>query len=305
MSVESIDSTPFPRFSQWNIIVDIWGCKIAHFPEINKVFINQWEIDPYFPLIAVSLFTSSFIFGIFFIENYIHNPKITYSHHIASYVLWFIAYFSVFCRTPGYLPYFWAFNTEKSFSYDEQMNGVAVNEEQISYALSKARPPRASFSRKARRIVLKADHYCVWVGKWIGFENYRYFYIQVFWSIVYFISFFGMIYPDLKRVIFDGFEFSFLRVITYVYGIVALGFSIFLIRLFWFHSWLISTNQTTLEVLYDVYPYENPFDLGCYMNFKQVFGPTKCIPCWMCPIPYSTNADGFTFEKKDKEIKQI
>mmetsp|Transcript_31372 Transcript_31372/g.50943 ORF Transcript_31372/g.50943 Transcript_31372/m.50943 type:complete len:239 (+) Transcript_31372:169-885(+) len=165
------------------------------------------------------------------------------------------------------------------------------------------KPPRAHYDNVSGMIVLNMDHFCPWVANTIGYANYRYFLLMLFWTFV------GCAYVVLMltpRVYYYGIGSKLYILVIYV---TAFSFSVVLTMFLAFHSFLISTGQTTIDFWMNLRqraiakrqktntPWENPFDLGMRRNWEQVFGrvhwsrailPSLRRPPWP---PYATKQD--------------
>ncbi|EAX97810.1 DHHC zinc finger domain containing protein [Trichomonas vaginalis G3] len=85
------------------------------------------------------------------------------------------------------------------------MNGVAMFQEQVTFAKSNPLPPRSSFSVTARRFVIRADHICAYMQSWVGFKNHKYFIQTTLWSAIYSLLYMvgqiPIIYEGIKLII--------------------------------------------------------------------------------------------------------
>lgn len=71
------------------------------------------------------------------------------------------------------------------------------------------RPPRAHHCKVCRKCVLKHDHHCPWTGNCIGFANFKFFLISIFWITM--LLYYGELCVLSKFLIF-GFEACFFTI---------------------------------------------------------------------------------------------
>lgn len=211
------------------------------------------------------------------------------------FFIWIVSYFCACCRSPGYLPFYWSVEKKEVFTYEQQMDGVCTNDEQKQFATYNYRPERGSFSQQARRLVLKADHICKWIANWVGLKNYRYFYQTVLWFLIYFIDWFVVFILVFVRIGQDGWKTRVGNIGILVCVIPIGGFLIFVIIIFRRHTRYTVHNTTTLQQfrLKKNADKHNYYDLGCWNNCVQVFGPAKCCICWFFPVPIKREWGGF------------
>ena len=125
--------------------------------------------------------------------------------------------------------------------------------------------PRAHFDHVTKRLVLNMDHYCPWMFNVVGYMNYRYFFLflaYVFFTCVYGIlitvrPFMALIHSPSGRGAWkilhaDG-TASPLRLgsqagtaVQYTF-LLALSIGLAVSLLFFWHVYLVSTAQTTIE----------------------------------------------------------
>ncbi|XP_025817746.1 probable protein S-acyltransferase 4 isoform X2 [Panicum hallii] len=138
------------------------------------------------------------------------------------------------------------------------------------------RPPRASHCSICNNCVQKFDHHCPWVGQCIGLRNYRFFFLFISTSTFLCLYVFVLSWLNIaaQRGSHGG---SLLRSMTgeplslvlIVYTFVSAWF---VGGLTVFHTYLMSTNQTTYENFrYRYDKKENPYDRGVPANISEVF----------------------------------
>jgi len=164
------------------------------------------------------------------------------------------------------------------------------------------KPDRTHHCRKCNRCVLKMDHHCPWTNSCIGFYNYRYYLLLLFygtvsttwlviahWRIVY-----SIYYVEDKTwtdwwIIFDWAWSAFMAVNCAMLGL--------------FHMSLVIKNLTTLEWKEKkgtVSNFRNVYDLNPVDNFTQVFGLNAFI--WLIPTRYGVLGDGLSFPTNKEAV---
>jgi hypothetical protein len=271
-------------------------CNIAYFPAIKRYFVNQWECQPRYPAGVILGFCVSFFFAIFSIFSLHSGTQEIVLAAITSFtfLLWLISYLCAVFSSPGYIPFFWVVERGERFTYDQQMSGVITTKDQFDFANNNERPERASLSKQARRMVLRADHICPWIANWVGLKNYRWFMLKLIWSILYFANWFVVLAFDaveMKRKWRT--DASFIGMLCC--ALPAFGFGGFIVVIFTRHFGFSTHNTTTLQEfkkkkLKDKHNY---YDLGCWRNCESVMGPGKCCLCWFFPVPIFREWGGY------------
>ncbi|KAE9601371.1 hypothetical protein Lal_00023948 [Lupinus albus] len=173
------------------------------------------------------------------------------------------------------------------------VNGISVKVKYCDTCML-YRPLRCSHCSVCDNCVERFDHHCPWVGQCIGLRNYRFYYIFVFSSTLLCLYIHGFCWVYIKRIM-DSEEISIWRAMIKTPASIALIIYSFVCVWFVggltvFHTYLISTNQSTYENFRYRYDEQaNPYDRGILENFKQVFctsiSPSKNNFRSKVPIP--------------------
>ncbi|KAL4657368.1 putative palmitoyltransferase ZDHHC20 isoform X1 [Arapaima gigas] len=171
------------------------------------------------------------------------------------------------------------------------------------------KPDRCHHCSTCDTCVLKMDHHCPWVNNCVGFSNYKFFILFLFYAMLYclfiaatvlryFIKFWTVSCCGVEL------EASFTNELPDTYAkfhvlflfFVAAMFFISILSLFSYHLWLVAKNRSTIEAfrapVFRNGPDKNGFSLGYSKNLSQVFGDQKKF--WLLPV-YSSLGDGHTF----------
>ena len=165
--------------------------------QIKRMYCGYWECNFAFPVIVtiIVLFCYSvFLVNLFFRNNdHIILNVILLLFSLFFIILFLMTYFQAVCYDPGYLPFDWNGKYQTSdnlkipktkFTWREIMAGTAVRKDQFDYALNVPRPLGCSFSRTSGRYIIRADHFCSWIGNWIGIRNNKQFILIPFWGFI-------------------------------------------------------------------------------------------------------------------------
>lgn len=160
----------------------------------------------------------------------------------------------------------------------------------------KYKPDRCHHCRSCQRCVLRMDHHCPWILNCVGFYNYKYFLMLLFYGDLSCLFVAKSIYPTVQEVLQQPWS---PRVVAVVYAdaMSLLLFSIvtpFLV----FHASLLCSNMTTIEYCEKATKYRSvesrppvDYNVGVGSNISIVLGPWYL---WLLPVA-SGIGDGFAF----------
>jgi len=267
------------------------------------IIINAIAVWSYFAYVVILCFDS--------VEDPIERAIYLIFYH-PFFLMFMISYWKAILTSPGYVPskfYLTSEDTEKYESAEnpqDVVNDIAKDLPIVTFAVNKStrfcepchmiKPDRSHHCSMCQRCVLKMDHHCPWVNNCVGWGNYKYFVLFLFYSILYtmyitfttlkyFIKFWGGNHMDTRSSLHILFLFF-----------VAAMFSVSLWSLFGFHCFLTLNNRSTLESFrgptFQHGPDKNGFNLGKMNNVKQVFGNSKWK--WILPV-FTTLGNGVVY----------
>ncbi|KAH0785825.1 DHHC zinc finger domain containing protein [Histomonas meleagridis] len=152
----------------------------------NRVFWGFLELGccMQFIVVVLALFPVCVFAAVVFIHLSLALQIVSTITILFCFIMFFWAYFGASCSDPGFLPYDWIQTQKYTYSWEEQLSGLAITKEQVDYACNN-RPKFASFSRSSGRFVIRADHICGWINNWVGKRNHKQFMLMALWGGLY------------------------------------------------------------------------------------------------------------------------
>ncbi|VEV56331.1 palmitoyltransferase DHHC9, putative [Plasmodium vinckei vinckei] len=207
------------------------------------------------------------------------------------FVLYYWAFVKCSACDPGYVDDTWEINAEE--------NNIQIESRKIrNYTPNKyticdkcnylVRPERSHHCRTCQRCVLKMDHHCPWIGTCVGEKNLKFFFLFLLYGL--FISLYVnlTIMPQFVKSIYESDESKESHQMHHAAIFISISatttLSLALIFMVFRYIYFISHNITTIE---SSYTDKNPYDIGTYSNWKEVFGNFQ----WKWFFPF--NPDNF------------
>ena len=265
----------------------------------NKIFVfNRWRcqisITPILLIFCALFFlilNSIFLFPHFGLEGKIMNGVTA-----LFCLLFIISYTLTIFIGPGFFPYYWyqkklqsegnIDNNEYNFLIHEDDNspsGIITMNEQFLWAKSKPRPPRSILSSSEGRIIIRPDHFCFATTSWIGKRNHKFFIIFNIYNFIYCLL---IILYSVRLIVFqfknEGWVWKFHFLFAFISIIFGLYFGFFSLMFFIYSCYFAVRGYTSLELTM-LRKNVSVLNKGLKRNLEDIFGPIKCLPCWLCP----------------------
>lgn len=168
---------------------------------------------------------------------------------------------------------------------------------------NKYKPDRAHHCRICSMCILKMDHHCPWIYNCVGFKNYKYFFLLLFYAAVDLWFCVANLTQSVKDCVLLP-DTPFLRMFLCLFGWTLAVFLGVLATAFWcFHIWLASRAMTTVEFCEKHLPKKrggggpkhtynsSVYHLGAWGNLKATLGEHVCVMLLpICP-PHGSGLD--------------
>jgi len=175
---------------------------------------------------------------------------------------------------------------------------------------NKFKPDRCHHCRICRTCILKMDHHCPWIYNCVGFKNYKYFFLLLFYSVADLWLIIAYMSVSVRLCALKP-DTPFVIMFLTLFGWTLATFLGLLATLFWcFHIWLAAKAMTTVEFCEKHLPkkkggdktasYDNSvYNLGLYGNLKATLGDNVfCMLLPLCP----PSGNGLDFVNADMRL---
>jgi hypothetical protein len=218
---------------------------------------------------------------------------------ITWFVFWLlVSLYKAYSTEPGAIPdsHDWAIPNDDASYESEPLLAVERKKDgglRTCSWCSKKKPDRCHHCRLCNRCVLKMDHHCPWINNCVGYFNYKYFFLTVFYAVASLLMVDFTFWETVVISLRDdetGIEVCFFVVVVYsLILLLSLAITGFLI----FHCYLTLSQYTTIEYCEkrrNKSQYKtSPFKRSCIENIQEALGNKWYL--WLLPFKYREDDD--------------
>mmetsp|Transcript_106587 Transcript_106587/g.340009 ORF Transcript_106587/g.340009 Transcript_106587/m.340009 type:complete len:373 (+) Transcript_106587:222-1340(+) len=173
----------------------------------------------------------------------------------------------------------------------------------------KYKPDRCHHCRPCNTCILRMDHHCPWIYNCVGFHNYKYFFLLLFYTVCDTQFIVWTMAESMIRVVDESAPFA--QMFFTLFGLtLALFLGSLATPFFGFHIWLTAMGLTTIEFCEkrlpkksegqtsgdcctDMMENDSIWNLGCWGNMTAALGSNLLL--WPFPIS-GPSGDGLTYQ---------
>lgn len=178
------------------------------------------------------------------------------------------------------------------------------------------KPDRTHHCRQCKKCTLAMDHHCPYLRNCIGYLNYKYFFLLLFYGCIYCISFCAIMSFKFRQAVQRPLTMVDVFVIFVWFLGIAMCFVI--VPFFGLHCWLVYNAYTTVEFcekyrakdskkfksgqsVASVYR-TSLFQKGLYQNICYTLGPNPLF--WLIPVRWGMSNNGAAIRASGKPVRQ-
>lgn len=173
----------------------------------------------------------------------------------------------------------------------------------------KYKPDRCHHCRVCKQCILRMDHHCPWIMNCVGYHNYKYFFLLVWYAALACLYIAVSMLASVHRAVNE--ETRFMDLFMLVFGeTLAILMGLLVVLFFSFHIWLMTRATTTIEFCEKSMRGEgssssssgkSDYDLGALRNVSETLGPIPLL--WLLPVAMPAG-DGTFFHTATKETNR-
>jgi len=218
-----------------------------------------------------------------------------------------ICYVFCICVHPGIIPDghpHWEYLPQPTAQYGVAAGAPQVTETKKSGErrhckwCGKYKPDRCHHCRVCNTCILKMDHHCPWIYNCVGFFNYKYFFLLLFYSVMDLHLICWTNLETVQKVFMEDAEFMTMFLVLFC-GSLAFCLGMLLTVFFTFHIWLMLRSMTTIEfcekhMVKKARASSPPdaYDVGPIGNIQAVLGTNPLL--WLLPFG-NVDGDGLNY----------
>ena len=274
------------QLTEWKHIASFLCCDLNYIPISKQYYLNSWRIRYFPPFIVNFIIWSSYLVFCLIEQKILHLPAIFVFLITLFAILFALSYLMIIYEGPGFLPYYYPLKiTHNPNAPVDYLSGVVTTVRQEEYVRSKPKPERTDYFSTVKRYVIRPDHFCGWVGQFIGKKNHKLFFLFNLYGVTYITAFllctgfsFAMVAkePSASRIQFG----ILLLYIILAFFFVAMTSSFVVQSIFRF-----TNNITFFEEMKRQAPINRPHSFNeAIHNWEDVFGPIQKWYTWLLPI---------------------
>lgn len=279
-----------PSLTKYKYMGSLCCLRLVYIPSIKSYFVNEWRVRIFRPFLTCLLIIHSYITFMFSYAKELNLRTFYVVLESIFFLLFMFSYVSAILVGPGYLPFHYPMREESDL--DNMYGGIVTNKRQFRYVRARRDSNVVRYFRKARRYVIRPDHYCYFMETFIGKKNMKLFLHFNIWGALYLGTF--VINSISSIILTDYSKASYLDITILVVDFILSYFFFIYTLLFILNviSSIISGKNNYERMLEDAYLIDIDRK-GGFSELLSVCGPLSRFYLWILPVPAFTDRDEY------------